>query len=531
MWIMNRKPKFIYLAFLSILGTGLVLYATAPFGPGVSGDSIAYLSGAESLALGEGYLDIFGNTIVLYPPFYSFVAAPLMNLLNISALSALNLVNAISFGLSIFISGLILNKVFPNRQNLFIFGAFTIFLSRPLFAITTVVAADILFVVFVLLFLYLSFLYLETSDNKYLILIAFLGSMSVFLRYLGVLYIFSGFILIVLAHYPKPKEILNKTIIYGLISSIGPIYLFIFRNYLQFNSFTGVWSGERNVFGNLTFSVERMANWLIPYFISNKIPEILFLVLLVILMGYLIAKKGWQDSKIIFLNPYLIFIVVVSFIYYLPVIFLTYTGDHSHIADDRYYLPLYFPLLLIFLYMYKGFIKKELGKIQKAVVLILIILFFLYNGRATHSQIQKVRLGNSRIYNIYNLPDVRDQDIFEKINDLPEDYTIFTNIPKLVYLYTNKQSNKAPVISNISDDSINSEDLSTFWGNEENIYYLWFERTKNDIDYLTPDQMAEIYPVELLITSDNPVPVYLYGNWTTQQKLNAEIYIIDLVGD
>ena len=80
---MKKHQPTLFLLFVGSLGVLLVLYATAPFGPGISGDSVFSLAGAENLMSGNGYLDHYGKPLTIFPPLLSFFIALLMKLFNI----------------------------------------------------------------------------------------------------------------------------------------------------------------------------------------------------------------------------------------------------------------------------------------------------------------------------------------------------------------------------------------------------------------------------------------------------------------
>jgi len=68
----------IAIAVLCIVGVSLILYFTRT-SPGVSGDSVWYVMGAENMLAGDGYSRTSGGgeikPIVGFPPFFSMVLA------------------------------------------------------------------------------------------------------------------------------------------------------------------------------------------------------------------------------------------------------------------------------------------------------------------------------------------------------------------------------------------------------------------------------------------------------------------------
>ena len=67
------KKLTIILLLLSFIGGLTVWYATSPHGPGISGDAIHFLSGAETLGGGRGFINTENEYIIHTPPLFSIL--------------------------------------------------------------------------------------------------------------------------------------------------------------------------------------------------------------------------------------------------------------------------------------------------------------------------------------------------------------------------------------------------------------------------------------------------------------------------
>ena len=88
-----RLVDLLSIFLLTICSGSLVLIATSS-GPGVSPDSISYVSGARSLAAGSGVLDYTGDHLSTFPPGLSILMSLLLRVgldLEVAAI-ALNLI-------------------------------------------------------------------------------------------------------------------------------------------------------------------------------------------------------------------------------------------------------------------------------------------------------------------------------------------------------------------------------------------------------------------------------------------------------
>ncbi len=92
----------------------LVEVATSKYGAGVSSDSTKYLSVAQNLLAGNGLYDHRGGPLLAWPPLYSIILAGLSLLTGLDVFVAGWYFNVFVFGLNLFLSGVILYRVFSD---------------------------------------------------------------------------------------------------------------------------------------------------------------------------------------------------------------------------------------------------------------------------------------------------------------------------------------------------------------------------------------------------------------------------------
>ena len=105
---MSRSSRAfpVILAAIAICGVGLLLFHTRN-GPGITGDSVSYVMGAENMIMGRGYSRTAGGgeavPITGFPPGYS-TALVLFSWISRDFFSVGRNLNALLFGLNIFLS-------------------------------------------------------------------------------------------------------------------------------------------------------------------------------------------------------------------------------------------------------------------------------------------------------------------------------------------------------------------------------------------------------------------------------------------
>jgi hypothetical protein len=179
---MKKYFDIVFIVVLSMLGFAFICYSAQPFGLGVTGDSIYYLSGADGIAGGLGYIDHLSRDITNFPPLLSFLVALFLKIPGTTTHAAYLIINAISYSIAIFFYGLLFRDLFKEKKHWFYFGTAAILLSRPFFVISTNVATDPLLFAEQGCFFYLINLFLEKKDKRHLFLIAVLANIMLLTR-------------------------------------------------------------------------------------------------------------------------------------------------------------------------------------------------------------------------------------------------------------------------------------------------------------------------------------------------------------
>ena len=232
---LNLKNRPILLSLvitlvLSSVGVLLLLYHTHN-GPGITGDSVSYVMGAENLVAGRGYSRTAGGgeavPITGFPPGYSvFLASAAF--LGDNFFQIGRIVNAALFGVNIFLAGFLIWK-FTQSVWASVLGSSIILLSDDLIFIHSWVMSEGLFITLMLVGIHLLIPYLENGDRRTLVLAGLLFGGATLTRYVGIALIGAGLLAILFINSKDFKQRVVDASLFGLMS-FAPVFLWLFRN-------------------------------------------------------------------------------------------------------------------------------------------------------------------------------------------------------------------------------------------------------------------------------------------------------------
>ena len=312
---MRIAAKFrLILIILSLSGVFLVLFSTAPYGIGTSPDSVAYISTARNLLCGEGYLKFDGSLYLFEPPLLPTLLA-IVGLGGIDPFDAVRYVNAIAFGLIIFISGLWFLKNLKHFS-IALLGSIAILLSIKLIEISAFAWTEPLFIMFVLLFIFEIERFLRTDRPSAFFLSAIIAALACLTRNVGLTVVLTGLVLLLYKPNIPFTTRLNKATIFGFISVL-PLSIWLIRNYIVSYTLTGTYGPSSYSFPqNLYFVVETISGWFLPSGIMPAVPRILSASFLLILAAFIFIRvirnnqSRWRSIDLLPIAPIICFSLI-----------------------------------------------------------------------------------------------------------------------------------------------------------------------------------------------------------------------------
>jgi len=354
-------------AAASIFAIMLILLGTSKFGPGISADSVAYMHAAKSLAEGKGF-EYFGFNapFIQWPPLFSSLLA-LAELFGVGIWAAANYLNAIILGLIIFISGIWLSRSVKNVVFV-LWGLGAMVFSVPLLYVSRYVWSEPLFILLLLLFIIEMEKYLKTQKLSFLLLSAVFAALACMTRYIGVVIILTGAVVILL----QKRRFVNRfcsILLFGFISGL-PLGIWAIRNYILSRTLFGARTPSMYTLKqNIVLTVKTLLSWVIPLAEMNvrlgdtgvrllKLVFAVFCLIFAVLLIWLILKKrlavagscershkkdAGQGKNLL---PVLV-TPVLFVMFYIVYLIGTATAVAFDSIDSRLLSPVFVPLIMI----------------------------------------------------------------------------------------------------------------------------------------------------------------------------------------
>lgn len=370
----------------AIIGFLLVILLTRHSGLGISPDSIYYMSTADSFLAGKGFYQFDNKPFVMFPVFYPITLSLFKLFCGASFLQVVPFLNALLFGVTIFVSGLILEQTNHSKW-LKWFVLLIIACSPGLLEVYTMLWSETLFITEVVLFIYCSKIYFEKLTVKHLLIMALVSAIAVETRLAGVSIIATGGLLILESRALSWKKKFTHAFIYGLIS----VSLFVF-NLLRNEALTQTLTGNRQkgitpFIVNLKYYGLVLSDWFPFSNLTNAYAVVLgfsFLIIVAVVFLYrLISAKehhGFEKVAVGFTLIYSLFMLAVA------------TWSRFETINNRLLSPFYIPCILTIGFYFASILKFKLSnKLHVGISLVFVIVFL-----ATITQYTKT---NTATYN------------------------------------------------------------------------------------------------------------------------------------
>jgi hypothetical protein len=493
---------YIPLLFLAVLGIILSLITTSTYGPAVGEDSIFYMDTAKYLANGHGFTN-FNGYYVYWPPFYPLLLTFFDIAFRIQPFIAGGIINAAVFGATIFLAGVLFLKYFSNKPVWAYIGAIMVFLSYTLFSISVSIGTDIVFVFFVLIFLLSTVRFLEKGSLFSFIIMSLAASLSVTTRYIGFVLILLGFGIIIFCTKTNYKKLIVYSVIFLTASSL-PIGIWIFRNYLVSNTFTGYRNNPIIPLFFIFFQTSKeMAYWFIPpdvikhLFINRRIFVFIFGLLAALILYGMRRNNRIKFIKFITADVSPSILISTAFlIVYLIAFILSATQalnlDKTKGIEfgNRFLAPIVIPTIFLVLAFIEKIIFSYFHKLwpHSIVYISLWICFFVWTIYPIRNinYLVKESLKNGVITNNWaNTRQFHTSQVVKYIsqNKIPSGAKIISNYLVIVYYFSGQNSSRSPIKErdDISDDT---------WLKTNPTYLVWFEPNIHHF-YYTPSQIMQ----------------------------------------
>ena len=444
--VTSRLAMLIALVLIAVIGVLLVLQAT-PEGAGLSDDSIAYIAGARSMVAGNGYREAWlasNGPVTHFPPAFPSVLA-FFGYLGIDPLHAVRWVNALLFGASAFVLGILAWRMTPSlTAGLVLAGLFV--LSGDLLQVYAMAMSEPLFIFLSLLSIWTFDLYFERDQHWWLGACATFVGIAFLTRYSGLALIvtFVAALLILPGRW-KHKLILSALFVAG---TLPWILAWTIRNRLVAENATNrVLAWHLITKENINIGLRTVSEFLIPVetwrreiFKQPYIIDALILLILGAVLVWLVSvawhyltspqeaikkqAEGQKSKEVISFTTGL-----YLFAYLASIVSSMLLFDAATKFKLRILAPAFVCLLILLVYF--GVWLR--GKNRPLVIglTFVFIALFAYEQFNTINFLSKGGLGYAS-FQWY------DSKAMAYLRKLPPDVHIYTDEPGAVYLYTGR---------------------------------------------------------------------------------------------
>ena len=495
--------EWIYAILLGLAGAWIVLAATSVYGAGVSSDSMFYISSADNFAAGTGFFDFKGDPLTDFPPLYSLILGMLKWASGKTPFVWGRFLNAAGIAALIVSTGQLLIHCFPGRRLWFYLGTLATLLFLPLYTLAANISTDVLYILFSLWFCLAAGYFLETRSPLWLAALGFLAACSAMLRWIGLAFVVTGAILVLLAYRDQKKKALLYAGLFAVITALPLVLWTGMRNFLVYGTLgrAGVNLGLVDVVENLKLSVYHILAWTSPDPVLYCLPLLVPLILLVVILN---RKMDWlRWIRRLFSNPILP-VILLTAVYFVAVHLTGYTGDHLQPFDDRYQAPLYFCLLVILFSALDELVFAHLsGRLSQLATLLVILVVGMWGVYKMSSLIQFIRVSQAQgvvEYNDYNTKKMQRSPVIIYLLENPPEpgAVLYSNEPEALYFYLRRPVEMSPTDpGSLYPVPEKLPLLYSDWPPEGKAYLVWIKPSEKR-HYYKPEALAQLASLEKL---------------------------------
>lgn len=294
----RTPPIWVWLAVLVIALTaaGLLARSSAPLGLGYSPDSVAYLSIAESLARGEGYVGFGGGAYPFWPPLYPATLAILDLLPGLDGREGARWLNVVVLALVVWCGGQLLQSCGVRSPSLILLGVAMIAFSRPLVVVTRWAWSEPLFLLLSTGFALALTRYLADARRWHLAGATVCAALAFATRYTGLVWIAVG--AVVLLTWPS-EPLRRRARAAALLVVFGclPTGLWMARNWAVSETLVGRSALSRTSLAeHLDLVWQTLTTWLLPSEARLPLVFATFAALIVVALWLSGRRLGWATD-------------------------------------------------------------------------------------------------------------------------------------------------------------------------------------------------------------------------------------------
>ncbi len=499
----NSRKLTVLLVFHAVWGVALWL-SISKYGLGVSTDSTSYLFSGANWAAGNGLVDYSGAAYIYWPPLYPMLIG-FLHAAGLSAFAAAHVIQFTAYALLAYFSSIFFLKLFKDDFLFAFIGAFLLATGSIVIPSFQMVGTDYLFSIFPIIFALLIHEYAEKQKWTTLTLIGLTVSLAMLTRYLGYALVLSALLAVCCYSAGSTLKRILSTAYVGIFSLVPFLWMLqtwqataaIRRAPLTFEEYASQFT-----VGMIAWFTKDVPN-------PNKLTAFDYFsvwgwVLLGIILFLLLARKLKLFNSLTL--PALGFGMI-----YLIALFGNALIAYFNRIWGRFQLPIYFPLIVLFLSVIGLGLRHLRERHSKAyypvsaVSFLFLAVFGLMQFNITIGLMRNSYNGNIP-ENSINTAEANENSILQywKENTPEGDFRIFGNQTALVAFHTAHEVDASPRRSGVYDETIIPiEDYeSTLFSNDEDVYLIWIEPNPYEHIYL-PHEFSPVAQLETILENED----------------------------
>jgi MFS family permease len=475
--------SWILAAAFAVFAGGLILFVSAPYGPGASGDSVTYLSVAQSLADGEGWVRFDGRRYIAWPPLY-----PLTLTIGIGAglepAEAARLLGALSFAVTLAFLVLILARVTGSLVWAAVGGALA--LASPAVLETYATAwTEGPFTALTTLAFWLALRSEAAPRRRDLLVLGLVVGAAWLTRYVGVVLAaaFAGWLLLRPA---STRERWQRLVLFGAAAALGPL-TWMLRNFVE----TGTPAGDRGAAVTpLARNAEQFATSLATTLNLDALGGVRPVVAAVVVFGVagLALVGAWRGRPPLSAAPTLPALFIL--LYAAAMVGLATWTPVTPLFALRFATPVWIPLVLLSCILAAEAWQRG-GTAPARIALAAVLTGACAYGLAATA----VRVGEHRERGVHSIgrAEWHRSALVDAVRSRHTGATLLTNNPHGVYFHTGLAVDYAPRRHGFRSEAASGETIEKLRARvaaEDRVPLAWFLSFGRGYGYYTPKELA-----------------------------------------
>lgn len=434
---------------IALAGMASVTYQTRQ-GPGVSGDSVYYVMGAQNMLSGNGYSRYSGGwepiPITGFPPVFSLILAG-TGFLSSNLYKNGLVLNTLLFGANILLVSLLIFR-YTKAVIPALFGALLAMASETMIHYHSWVMTEALFIFFTLLSIYALVRYFENGKLLFLVFAALLMAVSILTRYVGLASVGMAGLGVLFFNHLSWKKRLTHTLILGVVSCT-PFILWLYRNSAVSHNLVNRQFIFHLMSRDLVFGfISEAVSWFSPRILH--LPRILDASLILLFAGvipltFLLVGRRWdvirKDSSwqgFEFL-PISLALFIPAYIILLVANTTLLDAGTTLSAPRRYLLPVYVVIVIMLTCMIYRMVEKRTHAV-KIVTLVIGVVFLAFSLSETFSALRSSNkdLGYTDIKHSWT-------EVVRSLNEIETSHLLISDNVELIYFLAGRPAYAFPI--------------------------------------------------------------------------------------